>query len=69
MAFSANFSSTNTLIENTETTEAKGYPPNVDPSDPGVSTPITSSLPATNETGKIPPPAAFPQPMISGLIP
>ena len=41
----------------------------MEPSDPGVSVPITSSLPATKETGRIPPPAAFPHPIISGLIP
>ena len=50
-------------------TDANGYPPNVDPSDPGVSTPITSSLPATKDTGSTPPPAALPQPIKSGLIP
>ena len=58
-----------TLIANVPTTDANGYPPNVDPSLPGVKTFITSLRPATNETGRIPPPAAFPQPIISGTIP
>ena len=58
-----------TLIAYVPTTEASGYPPNVEPSEPGVNKPSTSSLPATKETGRIPPPAALPQPIISGTTP
>ena len=68
LAFSANFSSTKTLIAYMPTTAPRGYPPNVDPSDPGVKTSITSFVPATKETGNIPPPAALPHPIRSGLI-
>ena len=35
--------------EETPTTAPRGQPPKVDPSDPGVNTPMTSSLPATKK--------------------
>ena len=57
-----------TLKDADATSEAKGFPPKVDPCVPGVIQFITLSLAKTAEIGKTPPDKAFPKHKISGLI-
>ena len=44
-----------------ETAQASGFPPNVEPCEPGVNTPNTSSSANTTEIGNTPPPNALPK--------
>ena len=50
-----------------ETAHASGFPPNVDPWEPGLKTPRISAFAATHDIGKTPPPSALPRIYISGL--
>src|SRR5699024_1388868 len=51
---SGNFSSTITSNAATDTAHARGFPPNVDPCEPGSNTPRISLLETTQEIGKTP---------------
>src|SRR5699024_12337032 len=66
---SANFSSSNTSKAAIDTAHAIGFPPNVEPCEPGLKTPKISSFATTHEIGNTPPPNAFPQMYISGSNP
>ena len=47
---------------------ANGYPPNVDPCEPGANHCITSLVDIKQETGSNPPPSAFPRIRPSGRM-
>ncbi len=54
-------SSIMTSIAAIETAHASGFPPNVEPCEPGVNTSNTSLSARTTEIGNTPPPNAFPK--------
>ena len=49
-----------------ETAHANGFPPNVEPCEPGLNTPKISLFATTQEIGNTPPPRALPKIYISG---
>ena len=51
------------------TAHASGLPPNVEPCDPGVSTPRMSQSATTADSGTMPPPSALPRMYMSGTTP
>src|SRR5690625_5154054 len=63
---STKFSSSITSRAAIDTAQAKGFPPKVEPWEPGLQTPKMSSLATTQEIGNTPPPRAFPKIYISG---
>src|SRR5690625_534236 len=63
---STSFSSSMTSSAAMETAQANGFPPNVDPCEPGLNTPRISLFATMHEIGNTPPPRAFPRIKISG---
>src|SRR5690625_4999963 len=57
---STSFSSSMTSSAAMETAQANGFPPNVDPCEPGLNTPRISLFATMHEIGNTPPPRAFP---------
>ena len=68
LLFSIKLSSNNKSKAFEATLAASGFPPNVEPCEPGLKCDITSSLLKNADTGKRPPPSAFPKIKPSGTI-